>query len=147
DTKDQLCGSTGLPESRTMADSLDALVRTYHMDFRLFVESDQATFMREFHSNATPTYLFVEGYGTIDPIVADAAQEGATGISYKYWMEPFDPSLPEGLRNRGLRVMVWPVPTPVTAVEDIPAVWAMKPDIIETDRSDFYDYGPIPTPF
>jgi len=153
DVKDQLCAPipTGIPESRTMADALDALVRAYRMDFRLFVESDQTTFMQEFHSNVTPTYLFVEGYGGVDPIISDAAQQDATGISYRYTNAPFDPSLPEGLRNRGLRVIVWPVPmfggTPLIAkVEDIPPVWAMKPDIILTDMPDFYAYVPFPKP-
>ncbi len=144
DVKDQLCGSTGLPESRTMADRLDGLVRAYHMEWRLLVESDQVTFMREFRDHATPTYLFVEGYGGVDPIIEDAAKEGANGVSYRYWNASFDPAFPAGLRNRGLRVMVWPVPDPVEKVEDIAAVWAMNPDVIETDRSDFFGFLLVP---
>ena len=151
DVKDQLCATipTGIPESRTMADALDALVRTYGMDFRLLVESDQTTFMSRFRSNGTRTYLFVEGYGGVDPIIADAAQQGANGISYRYTNAPFDPSLPAGLRDRGLRVIVWPVPmfggSPLIArVEDIPPVWEMAPDVILTDMPDFYDYLPSP---
>jgi hypothetical protein len=147
DVKDQLCGSTGLSEAQALANEIDGLTRAYRMDFRLFVESDQVTFMREFRANGTPTYLFVEGYGGIDPIIEDAAREGATGISYRYFNAPFDPTLPEGLRNRGLRVMVWPVPQPVDNVADIEPVWAMSPDIIATDRSDFLDYVPLAKPF
>ncbi len=146
DVKDQLCRSTGLPESRTMADALHGLVVTYGMDWRLIVESDQTTFMDEFHSNGTPTYLFVEGYGGVDPIIEGAARQGATGISYRYTNAPFEPTFPEGLRNRGLRVMVWPVPEPIDAVADIAPVWAMNPDVIATDRSDFWIYVDLPPP-
>jgi hypothetical protein len=147
DVKDQLCGSTGLPESRDMADALHPLVVGYHMDWRLFVESDQRTFMDEFHANGTPTYLFVEGYGPADPIIADAAQVGATGISYRYYNEAYDPTFTEGLRKVGLRVMTWAVPDPVDHVDDIAPVYAMNPDIIATDRNDFYLYVTVPEPF
>ncbi len=147
DVKDQLCGSTGIPESRTMAGALHDLVVAYHMDWRLFVESDQRTFMDEFHSKGTPTYLFVEGYGPADPIIADADQFHATGISYRYYNEPYDPAFTEGLRNVGLRVMTWAVPDPFDRVADIAPVYAMNPDIIATDRADFYEYVPLPQPF
>ncbi len=147
DVKDQLCGSTGIRESRDMADALHPLVETYHMAWRLFVESDQRTFMDEFHSNGTPTYLFVEGYGSADPIVADAAQVGATGISYRYYNEPYDPTFTDGLRNVGLRVMTWAVPDPTDQVADIGPVYAMNPDIIATDRNVFYQYLAVPQPF
>jgi glycerophosphoryl diester phosphodiesterase len=146
DVKDQLCGSLGLGESVTMADSLDPLVREFHMEWRLLVESDQSTFMRQYRDNGTPSYLFVEGYGAADPIISDADREGADGISYKYNLEPFDPTFPEGLRIRGLRVIVWPVPQPVDNVADIPLVWAMQPDVILTDRTDFFDYVVMPRP-
>ncbi len=147
DVKDQLCGSTGLPESKDMANALHPLVTGYGMAWRLFVESDQRTFMDEFHANGTPSYLFVEGYGKADPIIADAAQVGATGISYRYYNEPYDPTFTDGLRNVGLRVMTWAVPDPLDRVEDIAPVYAMNPDIIATDRNDFYEYVAIPQPF
>lgn len=147
DVKDQLCGSTGLPESRDMADALHGLVTAYPMGWRLFVESDQRTFMDAFHSNGTPAYLFVEGYGSADPIIADAAQAHATGISYRYYNEPYDPTFTQGLRDVGLRVMVWAVPDPFDAVDDIAPVWAMNPDIIATDRNDFFQYVALPQPF
>ncbi len=147
DVKDQLCGSTGLPESRDMADALHPLVGAYHMEWRLIVESDQRTFMDEFHANGTPTYLFVEGYGGVDPIIADAAQAGATGISYRYYNAPYDPTFTAGLRNVGLRVMVWAVPDPLDQVADIAPVWAMNPDIIATDRSDFFSHVALSPPF
>lgn len=147
DVKDQLCGSTGIPESKEMADALHPLVTGYHMAWRLFVESDQRTFMDRFHANGTPSYLFVEGYGKADPIIADAAQVGATGISYRYYNEPYDPTFTAGLRNVGLRVMTWAVPDPADHVEDIAPVYGMNPDIIATDRSDFYQYVTIPQPF
>jgi glycerophosphoryl diester phosphodiesterase len=147
DVKDQLCGSTGLPESRDMANALHPLVVAYHMDWRLFVESDQRTFMDEFHSNGTPTYLFVEGYGSADPIIEDADREGATGISYRYYNEPYDPTFTAGLRNVGLRVIVWAVPDPLDDVEVIAPVYGMNPDVILTDRNDFYEYAPPPQPF
>jgi glycerophosphoryl diester phosphodiesterase len=147
DAKDQLCGSTGLAESRDMADALDPLVRDHHMDWRLFVESDQTSFMDEFHSNGTPTYLFVEGYGGVDPIIEDAARENATGISYRYYNEPYDPTFTAGLRNVGLRVIVWAVPDPLDDVEVIAPVYGMNPDVILTDRNDFYEYAPPPQPF
>jgi glycerophosphoryl diester phosphodiesterase len=147
DVKDQLCGSFGIPESRDMANALHGLVTTYQMDWRLVVESDQPTFMDEFHAHDTPAYLFVEGYGPIDPIVADASQNGANGISYRYTNAPFDPTLPEGLRNVGLRVMVFAVPDPYDRVDQIAPVWDMKPDVIATDRPDFYDHVVLPAPF
>ncbi len=130
-----------------MADALHPLVAGYHMEWRLFVESDQRTFMDEFHAHGTPTYLFVEGYGSADPIIADAAQAGATGISYRYYNEPYDPTFTAGLRNVGLRVMTWAVPDPYEKVEDIAPVYAMNPDIIATDRADFYEYVAVPQPF
>ncbi|MGC4000182.1 MAG: glycerophosphodiester phosphodiesterase [Anaeromyxobacter sp.] len=140
DVKDQLCGSLGLDESKTMADRIDALTRAHGMEWRLLVESDYVTFMRRFKDNGTPTYLFVEGYAEADPIIADADREGADGISYRYTSEPLDPSFPAGLRNRGLRVIIWPVPDPQAKVEDIAPAWGMAPDVILTDRSDFLDY-------
>ena len=140
DVKDQLCRSTGIFESQDMADSLHRLVTTYHMDGRLFVESDQPTFMRRYRSNGTPAMLFVEGYGGIDPIITDAAREGADGISYRYGKEPLDPTLAPGLRNVGLRVYLWPVPEPQDAVGDIARVWAMSPDVIKTDLPNFFDH-------
>ncbi len=147
DVKDQLCGSLGIPESRDMADALHGLVTTYQMDWRLIVESDQSTFMDEFHSNGTPAYLFVEGYQEIDPIVADASRQGANGISYRYTNAPFDPTIPAGLRDVGLRTMVFAVPDPYDNVGDIAPVWAMNPDVIATDRPDFYSHVRLPTPF
>jgi hypothetical protein len=144
DVKDQLCRSTGLFESQDMADSLHALVKDYNMDGRLFVESDQPTFMRRYRHNGTPAMLFVEGYGGIDPIIEDADREGADGISYRYGKAPLDPTLAPGLRNVGLRVYTWPVPEPQDAVEDIAAVWAMSPDVIKTDIPNFRDYVNVP---
>jgi len=143
DVKDQLCGSLGFSEAKEMAGALDLLVRSYHMDWRLLVESDQDTFMDRFHDLGTPTYLFVEGYGGIDPIIADADRQHATGISYRYFNAPYERSLTDGLRNVGLRTMVWPVDDPAV----IPPIWAMHPDVIETDLSDFYAYVPAPAPF
>jgi glycerophosphoryl diester phosphodiesterase len=144
DVKDQLCSSSGFSEARTMANALHGLVLRYQMDFRLIVESDQKSFMRRFHDNRTPTFLYVEGYGQTDPIIEDAARERATGISYRYYNEAFDPSFPAGLRNVGLRTMVFAVPDPVGKVEDIAPVWAMKPDVIATDRPDFMSYAEPP---
>jgi glycerophosphoryl diester phosphodiesterase len=151
DVKDQLCGaSLGVAESRDMARALHQLVRAYRMDWRLFVESDMATFMDEFHALGTPEYLFVEGYGPVDPIIADADRNHATGISYRYTEAPLDPAFPPGLRGAGLRVMMWPVPENVNGVfttSDIPLVWAMRPDVIATDVPDFYSYVLLPQPF
>ncbi len=151
DVKDQLCGnSLGVPESRDMADALHGLVAAHGMAWRLFVESDMSTFMDEFHSNGTPEYLFVEGYGPVDPIIEDADRNHATGISYRYTEAPLDPGFPPGLRGVGLRVMMWPVPANVDGVfqtGDIPLVWAMSPDIIATDVPDFYSYVVLPQPF
>ncbi len=151
DMKDQLCGrSLGISESRDMAAALAELVLQHGMDWRLFVEADMATFMDEFHAKGTPEYLFFEGYGPVDPIIADADRNGATGISYRYTEAPLDPTFPPGLRNVGLRVMMWPVPANVDGVfatGDIPLVYAMNPDIIATDVPDFYQYVVLPQPF
>ena len=147
DVKDQLCHALDIPQTaRDMAGALDGLVRAYGMDWRLVVESDQSTFMDEFHAKGTPEYLFVEGYAGADPIIADADRYGADGISYRYTNEPFDPTFPDGLRARGLRVMVWPVPDPQTAVSDIAPVWNMFPDVIATDREDFFEHVLLPRP-
>jgi len=143
DVKDQLCGRTGgIPESQTMANALHGLVTKYQMDWRLLVQSDQRTFVSQFHDNGTQTFLFIEGYGDVDPIIEDAAKQGATGISYPYRNAPLDPTFAPGLRQVGLHVMVWTVPDPRDAVADIPLVWAMSPDVIETDRPDFFLYVP-----
>ena len=66
---------------------------------------------------------------------------------YRYYNEAYDPSFPAGLRNVGLRTMVFAVPDPYDKVEDIAPVWAMKPDIIATDRNDFFQYVALPQPF
>lgn len=148
DVKAQVCKPLLVNENaRDMADALHPLVASYGMDWRLIVEGDVQGFLREFKDNGTPAYLFVEGYGEIDPIIADAAREGANGISYRYGNAPFDPTIPEGLRNVGLRTMVFAVPDPYDRVEDIAPVWAMHPDVIATDRPDFYEYVVLPQPF
>jgi hypothetical protein len=148
DVKSQNCDPLLINENaRDMADALHPLVVNYGMDWRLIVEADVQGFFREFKDNGTPSYLFVEGYGEIDPIVADADREGANGISYRYTNAPFDPTIPEGLRNVGLRTMVFAVPDPYDRVEDIAPVWAMWPDVIATDRPDLYQFVLLPTPF
>ena len=54
-------------------------------------------------------------------------------------------SICHGLKYRG--VMVWAVPDPYDQVTDIAPVWAMNPDIIATDRNDFFQYVALPQPF
>lgn len=150
DVKDQLCHllSVGIPESRRMADQVHALTVAYGMAWRLFVESDQASFIDRFHEKGTPTYVFVEGYGAVNPIIAEADRLGATGISYRYTAEqPYVASFTDGLRNVGLRTLVWPVPSPPWAVSDVAPVYGMFPDIIKTDLPNFYEYVAAPKPF
>jgi glycerophosphoryl diester phosphodiesterase len=135
DIKGQYCRSLGRDEARAMADEVDRLVRTHAMDGKVAVETEQRAFLERTVENATPVYSFVNSLGDIDAPLSQAANLGATGISFKYapTSEPLDASVVAGIHRVGHRIIVWTINTP----EEIAAVWATHPDVIETDNADF----------
>ena len=142
DVKGQYCRSLGRDEAEAMADQVDALVRTYGMDGKVAVETEQRAFLERIVDRRAPVYGFVNALDDIDGPLGAASNLGATGISFKFdqTTEPLDASVVAGIHGVGFRIIVWTVNTP----EDIAAVWPMLPDVIETDNPDFRKYVPPP---
>jgi glycerophosphoryl diester phosphodiesterase len=140
DVKGQYCG-TGIADAATvMADEVNRLVRAHGMDGKVLVESDQRTFVERVVANATPVYSFVVALDDVDGPLSAAARLGATGISFKYapTNEPLTAAVVDGIHGVGHRIIVWVVNDPA----DIAAVWATRPDVVETDNPDFRSLVP-----
>ncbi len=135
DIKGQYCRSAGVDEARAMAGKVDELVRAHGMDGKVLVETSQKEFMEGIVDRGTPVYSFVVSLGDIDGPLSAAANQHATGISFKYapTSEPLDAGVVAGIHGVGYRIIAWTIDAP----EDVAAVWAMQPDVIETDRTDF----------
>ncbi len=140
DIKGQYCRSLGRNEARGMADQVDLLVRSFGMDWKVAVESEQPAFLERIEENATPVWGFVVSLGDVDKPLSQSASLGSDGISFKFadTSEPLTASLVAGIHRVGQRIIVWTVNDPA----DIAAVWPMQADVIETDNPDFMTYVP-----
>jgi len=140
DIKGQYCKSLGVADAQHMANGVDRVVRQYGMAYRVLVETEQKAFLQRIMDNQTPVYSFVVSLGDIDGPLSEAANLGATGISFKYapGSEPLDASVVAGIHQKGFRIIVWTIDAPA----DIQAVWPTRSDVIETDNPDFMSYVP-----
>ena len=138
DIKGQYCGAAVIDRATEMADEVGRLVGVHDLGGKVMVESSQQPFLERVVGNGTPVYSFVVALEDIDGPLGAAAELGATGISFKYapTSEPLDASVIAGIHGVGHRIIVWTIDTP----EDIAAVWAMQPDVIETDNADFMSH-------
>jgi glycerophosphoryl diester phosphodiesterase len=152
DIKGQFCqalGSDGIRQAAIrMAEEVDRIVRSTGLDGRVVTESSQDAFTERLIELASPVYPLVVSLDDIDIPLSHAADLGATGISMKYdpsdpGVEPISASVIEGIHQKGLRIAVWIV----NGEADAQAVWAMQPDVIQTDEGNFFSYIPdLPPP-
>jgi glycerophosphoryl diester phosphodiesterase len=145
DVKGQYCALLGIPDLMAqMAGETDRLVRLYRMGGKVETETDTREYLAMIRDLGTPVASLVVSLGEIDGPLATAAEFGAAGISFKYDPNPVPPNelltraVVDGIHGVGYRIAVWTIDTP----EDIAAVWATGPDVIQTDNPDFYGYVP-----
>ncbi|HET8541128.1 MAG TPA: glycerophosphodiester phosphodiesterase [Anaeromyxobacter sp.] len=136
DVKGQYCRALGVDEARAMADEVARLVAANGLDGKVMVESSQREFLERIVASATPVPSFVVALDDIDGPLSASANLGATGISFKYGVEPLDAGVVAGIHRVGKRIVVWTIDAP----EDIAAVWAAQPDVVQTDEPDFMSY-------
>jgi glycerophosphoryl diester phosphodiesterase len=148
DIKGQFCqvlGADGIKAKAVkLAEEVDRIVRATGLDGRVMTESSQDSFTERLIALGAPVYPLVVALDDVDGPLAKAASLGATGISMKYdpsdpAVEPITASLVEGIRRKGLRVVVWIV----NGEADAQHVWSTSPDVIQTDDGSFYAYLPI----
>jgi glycerophosphoryl diester phosphodiesterase len=138
DIKGQYCGAAVIDRATEMADEVARLVGAHDLGGKVLAESSQQPFLERLVGSGAPVYGFVVALEDIDGPLSSAERLGATGISFKYapTSEPLDASVVAGIHGVGHRIIVWTIDTP----EDIAAVWAMQPDVIETDNAEFMRY-------
>ncbi|MGC4000180.1 MAG: glycerophosphodiester phosphodiesterase family protein [Anaeromyxobacter sp.] len=137
DIKGQYCRSIGVEEAKHMANEVDRLVRLHQLDGRVLAETSQLNFLDGVVDKRTPLYSFVVSLGDVDAPLGAAHERGATGISFKYapGSERMDASVVAGIHGTGKRVILWTI----NEDQDLLDTWAAAPDVIETDRPDFFD--------
>jgi glycerophosphoryl diester phosphodiesterase len=138
DIKGQYCEIFNTPEvMRDMADAVLALVEKYNMKGQVIVESSSLPFL-EVMDNQELVGQFLISFGDIDKAIADARVTDARGISLEYGVEELNAEVTDLIHNKGYALMLWTINEP----NDIVDTWNSKPDFIQTDRADFYDYVP-----
>jgi glycerophosphoryl diester phosphodiesterase len=136
DIKGQYCEIINSKETmRQMAQSVLALVDKYNMENKVLVESSSPEFLKELENQSAVGQCFIE-FGDVDEGLANAAAIKARGISLEYGIEEINADVVSLIHNKGYGVILWTINDSV----DIQATWAAKPDFIETDVANFYDY-------
>jgi glycerophosphoryl diester phosphodiesterase len=140
DIKGQYCEFSSTQEDmKRMADAVFALTRKYKLMGHVIAESDAVSFLEQISELNAPVCQALIELDDLDQGISDAYKLDTRAISFKYGAEE---QLTEEsvslVHNKGFGLIVWVVNEP----DDIASVWAMKPDFIETDNPEFWDYIP-----
>ena len=136
DIKGQYCEIVNSVETmRQMAHSVLALVDKYDRQNKVLVESSSPEFLQELADQSAVGQCFIE-FGDVDAGLANAAATKTRGISLEYGVEEINADVVSLIHNKGYGLILWTINDSV----DIQAAWASKPDFIETDVANFYDY-------
>ncbi len=141
DIKGQYCELSLTAEDMTrMADAVISLTKKYHLEGHVIAESNSINFLEEISIENAPVCQALIVLEDLDQGLTDAYKLKARALSYKFAAEEkLTASSVTLVHNKGFAMIVWVVNEPT----DIPNVWAMKPDIIETDNPDFKKYIPV----
>lgn len=141
DIKGQYCEISLTADDMTrMADAVISLTKKYQLEGHVIAESNSVNFLEQISIENAPLCQALVVLEDLDQGLTDAYRLKARALSYKFAAEE---KLTAGsidlVHNKGFAMIVWVVNEPT----DIASVWAMKPDIIETDNPDFKKYIPV----
>jgi glycerophosphoryl diester phosphodiesterase len=141
DIKGQYCELSLTADDMTrMADAVIALTKKYQLEGHVIAESNSVNFLEEISIENAPVCQALVVLEDLDQGLTDAYRLKARALSYKFAAEEkLTASSIELVHNKGFAMIVWVVNEPA----DIASVWAMKPDIIQTDNPDFKKYIPV----
>lgn len=112
-----------------MSDSISAMVKRYHIQRRVLVETDYTLFL-DFMKQKEPlveTYLLA--YTDLQTAISTCVDRGYNGVSFAYDDTSMTEQNMKYLRSKGLKIQVWTLRT----LESIEQISTLKPDIIQTD--------------
>jgi glycerophosphoryl diester phosphodiesterase len=112
-----------------MSDSIRTKVRRYHLQRRVFVETDYTIFLdyMKFKEPLVDRYLLA--YSDLRTAVNTCIDRGYTGVSFAYYDTSMTEQNMRYLRSKGLKIQVWTLHT----LESIEYIERLKPDVIQTD--------------
>lgn len=138
DVKKQYCNFLTVPSTmKEMAIAVKSLVAKYEMENKVLVESRSIAFQKEMEDQEDIIQCIIS-LGDVDKGIADARAKKTKGISIRYGIEEINAEVVSLIHKKGYQLAIWGV----NEAEDIDAVWAAKPDYIQTDNADFKTYIP-----
>jgi len=112
-----------------MTDSISAMVKKYHIQRRVYVETDYTMFLDIMKIKEPLVDRYLLAYTDLRSAINTCVNRGYTGVSFAY----YDTSLTEQninyLRSKGLKIQVWTLHT----IESIEQIKNFNPDVIQTD--------------
>ncbi|NSW44801.1 MAG: glycerophosphodiester phosphodiesterase [Bacteroidales bacterium] len=112
-----------------MTDSISAMVRRYHIERRVFVETDYTMFLDFMKIKEPLVDRYLLAYTDLRSAINTCIDREYTGISFAY----YDTSLTEQnikyLHSKGLKIQVWTL----HSIESIEQIKNLYPDVIQTD--------------
>jgi glycerophosphoryl diester phosphodiesterase len=140
DIKGQYCQLASTREDMNrMADEVFRLVTKYNLEGHVFAESSSVEFLTEISEENAPVGQGLIALDDLDQALLDAYNVKARAISFDYYGgEVLTEESVSLVHRKGFGLFVWVINEPA----EIPKVWAMKPDIIQTDNPDFKNYIP-----
>lgn len=112
-----------------MSDSISTMVKRYHIQRRVFVETDYTIFLdyMKFKEPLVDRYLLA--YTDLHTAINTCVANGYTGVSFAYYDTSMTEQNMHYLRSKGLKIQVWTLNT----LESINDISSLKPDVIQTD--------------
>jgi glycerophosphoryl diester phosphodiesterase len=140
DIKGQYCElSLTAEDMKRMAEEVISLTKKYHLEGHVIAESNSINFLEEISDENMPICQALIVLEDLDQGLSDAYKLKARALSYKFAAEEeLTKESVDLVHNKGFAMIVWVINEP----EDIASVWAMRPDVIETDNPDFKNYIP-----
>ena len=125
-------------EMNVIGDEIIRLIKKYNLHHQVMVESETTTFLKYIMRRDKDVQCYLCVNGDFERGMLIALEAGCHGISFKY---KFDEEITgehiQLLHKKGLRIQLYVVNKP----EDIVEAIAMKPDFIQTDNFQYFEYN------
>lgn len=112
-----------------MSDSISAMVKRYHIQRQVLVETDYTIFLDFMKQKEPLVERYLLAYTDLKTAINTCVERGYNGVSFAYYDTSMTEQNMKYLRSKGLKIQVWTLNT----LENIEQIKTLKPDIIQTD--------------
>lgn len=112
-----------------MSDSISAMVKRYHIQRRVLVETDYTQFLDFMKQKEPLVDRYFLAYTDLHTAINTCVDRGYNGVSFAYYDTSMTERNMKCLRSKGLKIQVWTLNT----IESIEQISKLKPDVIQTD--------------